>query len=85
MERGEMKANCQGFYRDTVKYLIGVYLHNGMVDKAADQWKALVQKMDEYVLLCQKINAMDKEIALQKFGRILKSRFSYANYPEKGN
>lgn len=69
MERDEMKAHCQGFYRDTVKYLVGVYLRNGMADKAAAQWKALVQKMDEYVLFCQKINAMDKVEALQKYGK----------------
>lgn len=68
MENDVMKAHCQGFYRDTVKYLIGVYLRNGMADKAAELWKSLVKKMDEHVLFCEKQNAMDKAEALKMYG-----------------
>jgi len=68
MENDEMKAYCQGYYRDSVKFLMGVYLRNGQAEKAAELWKSLVQKMDDYVLFCEKINAMDKAEVIKKFG-----------------
>lgn len=63
-----IKFDFQGFYRDTVKYLIGVYLRNGMVEKATELWKSLVKKMDDYVLFCEKQNVMDKSDVLKIYG-----------------
>lgn len=67
-ENEVMKPFCQGFYRDTVKYLVAAYLRNGMPEKAAEQWNALAVKTDEYLALCDKLNSGDKADVLKRFG-----------------
>ena len=37
-ENEKMVAHCQGFYRETVKYLVAAYLRNGMTEKASEKW-----------------------------------------------
>ena len=68
MENEKMRAYCQGFYRDTAKYLIAAYLRNNMPEKAAAEWKSLVQKIDDYVVFCNKVNTREKSQLLKDFG-----------------
>lgn len=68
MERPEMIAHCQGFYRETVKYLVSAYLRNGMVEKAAAYWKDLMQKIDDNVQFCAEAVAGGKALVVQKYG-----------------
>lgn len=68
MERAEMRAHCQGFYRETVKYLVAAYLRNGMAEKAAAYWKDLMQKIDDHVQFCAEAVAAGKAQVVQKFG-----------------
>ena len=59
MENDKMKAHCQGFYRETYKFLIAAYLRNDEPAKAAENWKKLMVKIDEYVEFCHEINEKD--------------------------
>jgi hypothetical protein len=67
-ENDQMRAFCQGFYRDTYKFLIAAYLRNGEVQKAADNWTKLNSKIDEYVEFCNSVNAEDAEETIRKYG-----------------
>lgn len=71
MNRKEMIAHCQGFYRETVKYLVAAYLRNGKPEQATDLWKNLMQKIDEYVRFCdEEVAAVkgQKALLIKKFG-----------------
>ena len=71
MNRKEMIAHCQGFYRETVKYLVAAYLRNEKPEQAADLWKNLMQKIDEYVRFCdEEVAAVkgQKALLIKKFG-----------------
>lgn len=68
IQNEKMKAHCQGFYRDIVKYLVGAYLRNGMAKEAAVEWKKMITKIDEYLPLCDKIRSMDKDDVLSAYG-----------------
>ena len=68
IQNEKMKAHCQGFYRDIVKYLIAAYLRNGMAKEAAAEWKKLISKIDEYLSFCDKIRSMNKEEVLSAYG-----------------
>ena len=68
MKNDKMKAFCQGFYRDTSKFLIAAYLRNNQPDKAANEWKRLLAKIDEYVCFCQKISSSDRTEVIRTFG-----------------
>lgn len=68
IQNEKMKAHCQGFYRDIVKYLVGAYLRNGMAKEAAVEWKKMITKIDEYLPLCDKIRNMDKDDVLSAYG-----------------
>lgn len=68
MENEKLKAHCQGFYRETAKYLVAAYLRNGDVEKAAAEWKTLLKKIEAYVDFCQKICAGDKAQLLKDYG-----------------
>ena len=68
MENNKMKAHCQGFYRDTYKFLIGTYLRNNEPGKAAECWKKLTAKIDEYLSFCDKIREADKEEIVRIYG-----------------
>ena len=64
----KMRAYCQGFYRNTYKFLIAAYLRNGEARKAADRWRELNSRIDEYVAFCDRINADDPEETKRIFG-----------------
>ena len=68
MENDKMKAHCQGFYRDTYKFLIGSYLRAGDADKAAACWKKLMEKIDSYIAFCDKIRSADKDEIILCYG-----------------
>lgn len=67
-ENEKMIAHCQGFYRETVKYLVAAYLRNGMAEKAAAYWKDLMQKIDDSIKFCTEAVAAGKAQVVQKFG-----------------
>ena len=69
MENEKMKAHCQGYYRDTYKFLIAAYLRNNMPQKAAEEWKKLLTKIDEYVLLCREVNKRPLEEVVRIYGK----------------
>lgn len=64
----KMRPYCQGFYRDTYKFLIAAYLRNGEPAKAAQKWERLAEKIDEYVNFCQEINARDPDETIRVYG-----------------
>lgn len=68
MENEKMRAYCQGFYRDTSKFLIAAYLRNNEIQKAADEWKRLVSKIEDYLQFCEQINSADKASVIHDFG-----------------
>ncbi|MBO4758775.1 MAG: helix-turn-helix transcriptional regulator [Spirochaetaceae bacterium] len=68
MQNEKMKAHCQGFYRDTVKYLVAAYLRNGKAKEAAAAWKNLTLKISEYVEFCDNIRKMPETSAVSEFG-----------------
>ncbi len=68
MENEKMMAHCQGYYRDTYKFLIATYLRNGMPEKAAEEWKKLLVKIDEYVLFCNEVNKKSAEEVIRVYG-----------------
>ncbi len=68
IQNEKMKAHCQGFYRDIVKYLVAAYLRNGMAKEAATEWKRLIAKIDDYIPFCDKIRSMNKEEVLAAYG-----------------
>ena len=68
IQNEKMKAHCQGFYRDIVKYLVAAYLRNGMVKEAATEWKKMIAKIDDYIPLCDKIRCMNKDEVLAAYG-----------------
>lgn len=68
MENDKMKAHCQGYYRDTVKFLVAAYLRNNEPDKAAIEWKKLNAKIDDYVHFCEKINSADRVQVIRDYG-----------------
>ena len=69
MENENMKPHCQGFYRETYKFLIGAYLRNDDPVKAAENWKKLLSVIDEYVKFCEGVNAKDSEEIILCFGK----------------
>lgn len=68
MENPAMKAYCQGFYRDTSKYLTAAYLRNGDSQKAAAEWERLNLKIDEYISFCEQINSKDRAEVIRDYG-----------------
>ena len=68
IQNEKMKAHCQGFYRDIVKYLVAAYLRNGMAKEAATEWKRLIAKIDDYIPFCDKIRSMNKDEVLAAYG-----------------
>ena len=68
MENDKMKAHCQGFYRDTYKFLVGAYLRNGEPGMAAESWKKMIAKIDEYIVFCNEVNAKDPEETVRIYG-----------------
>ena len=68
IQNKKMKAHCQGFYRDIVKYLVAAYLRNGMAKEAATEWKRLIAKIDDYIPFCDKIRSMNKDEVLAAYG-----------------
>ena len=68
MENEKMRPYCQGFYRDTAKYLIAAHLRNKQPEKAAAEWKSLIKKIDEYLAFCDKVNTQEKAQLLKAFG-----------------
>ncbi len=68
MENDRMKAHCQGFYRDTYKFLVGAYLRNGEPEKAAEIWMKMNARIDEYVDFCKEVNAKDPEEIVRIYG-----------------
>ena len=68
IQNEKMKAHCQGFYRDIVKYLVAAYLRNGMAKEAAAEWKRLIAKIDDYIPFCDKIRSMNKDEVLAAYG-----------------
>ncbi len=81
MKNDKMKAHCQGFYRETYKYLIGAYLRNNEPKKAADEWRILNAKIDEYVDFCKDINAKSYDERVCMFGK--KSADNMASYTKE--
>lgn len=69
MENDKMKAFCQGFYRDTVKFLVAAYLKNNKPDKAAQEWNKLCVKIDEYLQFCKEINAFNESQVIHEYGK----------------
>lgn len=70
MENDKMRAHCQGYYRDTYKFLVGAYLRNDMPKKAAEEWKKLLGKIDEYVDFCSEVNKMDQKDVVRNYGAV---------------
>ncbi len=70
MENDKMRAYCQGYYRDTYKFLVGAYLRNDMPKKAAEEWKKLLGKIDEYVDFCSEVNKMDQKDVVRNYGAV---------------
>ena len=68
MENDKMKAHCQGYYRDTAKYLVAAYLRNNKPDKAAEEWKKLCARIEEYLQFCNKINSGDRVQVVREYG-----------------
>lgn len=68
MENEKMRAYCQGFYRETSKFLIAAYLRNNEPQKAADEWNRLVSKIEDYLQFCEQINSADKAGVIHDFG-----------------
>lgn len=67
-ENPEMKAYCQGFYRETSKYLTVAYLRSGDAEKAAEEWKRLNSKIDEYLAFCEQEREADRAVLVRDFG-----------------
>lgn len=67
-ENSKMRAYCQGYYRDTAKFLVGAYLRNSKPDKAAQEWKKLCEKIEEYIQFCDEINSFDKALVIRDYG-----------------
>ena len=68
MENGKMRAYCQGFYRDTSKFLIAAYLRNGEPGKAAAEWERLCGKIEEYTVFCKEVCSAGKENVIKDYG-----------------
>ena len=69
MADDRLQAYCQGFYRDTCKFLIAAYLRNDEPEKAAEEWKRLMGKIDEYVAFCSKVCKADREAIEAEYGK----------------
>ena len=78
MKNEKMRAHCQGFYRETYKFLTAAYLRNGEPQKAAECWKRLLDKIDEYVEFCDKVNENSMDEAIRIYGK--KSAENMRNY-----
>lgn len=50
------------------KIVIGAYLRNNKPDKAAEEWKKLCIKIDEYLQFCKEINAVDSAQVIRDYG-----------------
>ena len=68
MENDKMRAHCQGYYRDTAKFLVAAYLRNNKPDKAAEEWKKLCARIEEYLQFCNEINSGDRAQVIQDYG-----------------
>ncbi len=69
MESDKLAPFCQGFYRDTSKFLIGACLRNKKPEKAAAEWKRLVAKINDYVEFCQKVSLGKKDEVVATYGK----------------
>lgn len=69
MENDKMKAHCQGYYRDTAKFLVAAYLRNNKPEKAAEEWKKLCVKLEEHLKFCNEINSGDSTKVIQEYGK----------------
>lgn len=69
MENDKMKAHCQGYYRDTAKFLVAAYLRNNKPEKAAEEWKKLCVKLEEHLQFCNEINSGDSTKVIQEYGK----------------
>lgn len=69
MENEKMAAFCQGFYRETSKFLVAAYLRNNEPDKAAKEWKRMLEKIDEHVAFCQRICSEENDKVVTSFGK----------------
>ncbi|WP_026651501.1 helix-turn-helix domain-containing protein [Butyrivibrio proteoclasticus] len=70
MENEKMIAHCQGYYRDTYKFLVAAYLRNDKPEKAAEEWKKLLAKIDKYVEFCSEVNKKDSKEVVRSYGDI---------------
>ena len=68
MENEKMRAHCQGFYRETSKFLVGSYLRHNEPEKAAAEWKRLVEKIEEYLSFCVRVSSEEKAKVVREFG-----------------
>ena len=68
MENDQMKALCQGYYRDTMKYLVAAYLKYDELEKAAAEWKKLREKVDAYVEFCSREREREPQELLRIYG-----------------
>ncbi len=68
MKNDKMKAHCQGFYRETYKFLIAAYLRNNESKKAAAEWEILNAKIDDYVDFCKEINEKNHDEIVSLYG-----------------
>lgn len=68
MENPKMKAYCQGFYRDTSKFLTAAYLRSGDVSKAAAEWERLNTVIDGYLEFCNQVRTADKADVIREYG-----------------
>lgn len=69
MKNDKMRALCQGFYRETYKFLTAAYLRNGDPAKAAECWKKLLVKVDEYGEFCDKLNESSPDEVNRIYGK----------------
>ena len=78
MKNDKMKAYCQGFYRETYKFLIAAYLRNNEPKKAAAEWAILNAKINDYVDFCKEINEKNNDEIVSLYG--IKAANNIASY-----
>lgn len=78
MENRKMRAHCQGFYRDTYKYLIAAYLRDNQPEKAAAEWKKLISKINEYSEFCREETSAENHNLSAIYGK--KAAYNIEHY-----
>ena len=73
-----MRAHCQGFYRDTYKYLIAAYLRDNQPEKAAAEWKKLISKINEYSEFCREETSAENHNLSAIYGK--KAAYNIEHY-----